>query len=163
MRQQAIRFVVVAAVATPLLLLTLPWLLVRGLGIRRRRAEAGLVSLPPFLARTVEAYAEAMVRAIPPGEDWSQVARNLDRFVASTRSPRIWRVRALLLLMEVAPLLVFERPFSLLGAAERRRFVDRHLVQPQGLFRLVAAGGQLVRLGYYTVPGTLPWSAPVEA
>lgn len=135
-----------------LLLLASPVLLLRAIQTRRRRGEPGSKILPPLLADTLAHYAAAMVRGPQPAGGWGAVARGVDRYLCATRSPRVWRIPALLVLMELAPLLAFQPPFRFLSPAARRRFVDRHLHAPRGLFRLVAAGGQLVRLGYYAQP-----------
>jgi hypothetical protein len=116
----------------------------------RKRRQIGYRTLWPCMARTVVHYARAVVRARPPEGGWRQVARRLDEYIAATRSPRIWRLKLMLLLLELAPLMRLSRPFSMLSPAARRRFVDRNFVARHGLMRVIAMGRQLIRLGYYS-------------
>jgi hypothetical protein len=143
---------VLAVLLSPVLLLLspiwVPWLLAQS---RRGRGE-GYRTLQPWMARTIELYAEAGIRGGPPPGGWQRVARILDDYLASIRSPRAWRPKMVVLLMEIAPLLVLRPRFSRLGAAERRAFLDRHVAGQRGLLRVAALGRQLVRLGYYSDP-----------
>jgi hypothetical protein len=142
-----------ALLLSPLLLLLSPfwiaWLVAQGRGGRRQ----GYRTLHPWMARTIELYAEAGIRGEPPAGGWQRVARILDEYLGSIRSPRAWRPKMVVLLMEIAPLLVLRPPFSSLGSAERRDFLDRHVARPRGLLRVAALGRQLVRLAYYSDDG----------
>ena len=135
----------------------MPLLLIWLLRQRRQRSREGLDILLPFMARTIERYAALTLHAFPPEGGWAAVARNVDRYVASTQrasSARIWRIRGLLVLMELAPLLDGAAPFALLSTAGRRRFIERRIEGQRGLFALVGMGRQLVRFGYYACPCT---------
>lgn len=151
-------YLVVAVLAllvlSPLLLLSfpiwLPWLILQ----RRRQRRDGHTTLLPFMARTVENYARVMIRGEAPGGDWRNVSRNLDRYIAGTRSPRIWRLQLMCVIMELSPILRLRLPFSLMSEAARLHFVERFLIRPRGLMRVVSLGRQLVRLCYYATPAT---------
>jgi hypothetical protein len=137
---------------SPLLLVTSPlWLAWVGWQMVRRK-RLGYKSLWPFMARTSRLYAQAMIAGDPPGGDWDNVPRNLDRYLAGAVSPRIWRIKLVLTIMELAPLLRFRLPFSLMGEAGRKAFVDRHVTGADGLMRIAAIGRQLIRMGYYATP-----------
>lgn len=154
---------VLAILVSPLLLLTSPlwiaWLLAES---RRGRSE-GYRALRPWMARTVELYAEAGIRGAPPAGGWPRVACILDAYLASIRSPRAWRPRMVVLVMEFAPWFVLKPRFSRLTVAERRRFLDHHVARQKGLLRVAALGRQLVRLSYYNdegVQGAMGFRAP---
>jgi hypothetical protein len=146
--------VIVLVLLSPLFVITSPlwlsWLYFQ----RRRQRSRGYRSLLPFMARTAELYARVIIRGDAPGGDWGNVSRNLDRYIAETRSPRIWRLQLLILIMEVAPLLRLRLPFSLLNQSAREAFVERNLTHGRGLMRVVSLGRQLLRLCYYATPAT---------
>lgn len=137
---------------SPLILLASPlwgyWLW------RQARAGrlAGYRALLPGMVRTARHYARAVIRADLDDAQTEQVARNLDRYIAATPGPRIWRLKLMLVLMEYAPLLRLRLPFRWLSPAAREQFLDRHLAHATGLLRVIAMGRQLVRLGYYAAP-----------
>jgi hypothetical protein len=137
---------------SPLLLVTSPiWLTWVGWQLMRRK-QRGYKKLWPFMVRTTRNYAVAMIEGDPPGGDWNNVPRNLDRYLAEAVSPRIWRIRLVLTLMEVAPLLRFRPLFSMMGEAGRKAFVEKHVTEAGGVLRIVAIGRQLIRMGYYATP-----------
>jgi hypothetical protein len=134
---------------SPLILLTAPiwvtWMLMQ----RRGRRALGLRTLLPFMAHTAELYARAMIPGDPPGGDWFNVSRRIDAYIAGTRSPRIWRLKLLLIIMEITPLLRLRLPFSMMDARSRTQFVAT-LPRERGLLRITAMGRQLMRLAYYS-------------
>jgi hypothetical protein len=146
--------VVVLLLLSPLILLTCPMWLVWLWFQRRGRKRLGYDRLLPFMARTVEAYARVMIRGDAPGGEWATVTRNLDRFIAHTRSPRVWRLQLLVIIMEVAPLLRLRLPFSLQSPQARADFVEMYLVNARGLLRIASMGRQLIRLSYYAAAET---------
>jgi hypothetical protein len=95
-----------------------------------------------------------MIRGEAPGGDWGNVSRNLDRYIRNTRSPRIWRLQLLMIIMEVAPLLRLRLPFSMQSPQAQADFVERYLVNARGLMRIVSMGRQLIRLSYYSAAAT---------
>jgi hypothetical protein len=146
--------VVVLFLMLPVILVTSPiwliWVVLQKLQQRRR----GYQRLWPYMARTSRLYAEAMIEGDAPGGDWENVPRNLDKYIAATISPRIWRLRLVITAMEVAPVIRFRLPFSMLSAKARKDFVERYLVEPKGVMRIPSLGRQLMRLGYYATPQT---------
>jgi len=146
--------VVVLVLLSPLILLSfwiwLPWLILQ----RRGQHREGYRTLLPFMARTVENYARVMIRGEAPDGDWRNVSRNLDHYIGETRSPRIWRLQLMCLIMEIAPILRLRLPFSLMTETARLEFVERFLIRPRGLMRIVSLGRQLMRLCYYATPAT---------
>jgi len=146
--------VAVILLFSPLILVTAPiwgiWVAWQ-LALRRRR---GYRTLWPFMARTARLYARAMIPADAPGGDWENVPRNLDKYIADARSPRVWRIKLVLTVMEIAPILRLRPLFSMMSDAGRRKFVDRYLTAAGGIMRVPAIGRQLVRLGYYATPET---------
>ncbi|MFK7739548.1 MAG: hypothetical protein AB8H80_04425 [Planctomycetota bacterium] len=141
----------VALLASPLWLPLAPfgYLWWRGLG--RRARAAGLSKINMLQANAIAAHAEASLPGAPP-DGWFQVARNVDRYLALVDSPRHWRSSAVLVALEFAPLLRFQRPLSKQPLAQRRRFLERHLATTTGLLAIPALARQLIRMGYYTDP-----------
>jgi hypothetical protein len=146
--------VIVLGLLSPLFVLTAPLWLIWLYFQRREQRVLGYRSLLPFMARTAELYARAMIRGDAPGGDWGNVSRNLDRYIAETRSPRVWRLQLLILIMEFAPLVRLRPPFSLLSLPVREAFVARNLTHGRGVMRIVSLGRQLMRLCYYATPAT---------
>jgi hypothetical protein len=146
--------VFVLILLSPLLLVTSPLWLGWYLWQRRGRRARNLRVLLPFMADTAVGYARVMISDDAPGGNWSKLARNLDDYIADTRSPRIWRLQLLLLIMQLAPMLRLRLPFTLLSEAARRDFIQRNLRHASGLMRIVSLGRQLLRLAYYAAPAT---------
>src|SRR5262249_41415186 len=120
---------------------------------QRRRARAiGLLALDAQQARTIAAFAEATLPAMPAG-GWMVVARNVDAYVSQVRSPRRGRTMLLLTVLEWAPLLRAHRPLSRQHADARGEFLARHMATTHGLLAIPALLRQLVRMGYYTDAG----------
>jgi hypothetical protein len=136
----------------PLVLLTAPFWLVWLHRQRRGRAARGHRVLLPFQVATIEHYTIAMIRDDAAPGRAAGVARRIDSYLATVVSRRAWRLRLLVVLLEIAPLLRGRAPFGWMSDAGRRRFVDRHLRVHRGLFGLLAKGKQLVRMAYYSDP-----------
>lgn len=111
-------------------------------------------------ARTLAAIAEVVVpgTGVPPDD----VARNVDRYMASFRARRKWIVRAALIALEYYPLLSLRAPLSKLDpearvtlirerferdVARRRILIGRELVRA-----IIRLGQQLAFLGCYGDP-----------
>ena len=124
------------------------------------RARYRLEYFSPHEFRTLAALADVVVMGeeeIIPAET---VARNVDRYLASFRARNKWIARAVMIGMELYPLLSLKPPFSHQSAADRKSFltrrfyldVQRRLVPGfwrdlvQGMIRMAK---QLSYLGYY--------------
>lgn len=79
----------------------------------------------------------------------SEVADNVERFLATGRSKRAWRCRVLLHALELSTLATHGRTFTQLSRVERRELAGRHLVTGGGLWRLLAKVRYLVLMGAY--------------
>jgi hypothetical protein len=121
---------------------------------RRARGRLGLSVLWPVMASAADAYARAWIHD-PEGHAASpeRASRRLDRFLAHANAPRLWRVRALLVAMELAPLCVGSGRFSRLDAVRARRFLEEHVERPGAPLAILRPGRQLVRMGWYADPG----------
>lgn len=143
---------VVALLLAPLWLPLLPLLLWWWRRQRHAAAARGYEAINAIMARTLVAYAEATL-PVPPAGGWEVVARNVDRYLAQVRSPRHWRIFAVLTLLEFAPLLRAGLPLSRQTVTRRRRFLELHMATTSGLLAIPALARQLVRMGYYTDAG----------
>lgn len=139
-----------ALVLSPLIVVTSPiwgtWMLWQ---LRAKRRQ-GYRYLWPFMAKTIAAYAEAMIPTDEPDLPWPQVARNLDGYLHSYRSRRKWRILLVAGGLEFVPILAFRLPFTWMSKSARRRFCLRYLTTSKGVWGKVAMGKQLIRLGYYS-------------
>jgi hypothetical protein len=153
--KRAIRLAALALALALLLVVALllfpVWLLLLHHQVRAGRG-AGFRCLPLFLARTVAAAAETMVRSEPPPGGWIAVARRADAYLCGFRSPRRWRTVALFFLLEFSPLLRLLPRLSLLDAGRRRAFVDGMFATNRGLAGLVSLSRQVVKIAYYSDP-----------
>lgn len=119
---------------------------------RRARARDGLQVLWPALATTVERYAAAMIPADPPEVPWAEVARRVDRFLASGRSDRGWRVPTMVATLALAPLLGGLPPAPWARRDALSAFCRRRLATSRGAWGRLALVRQLVRMAYYGHP-----------
>ena len=147
-------FVAVLVLLSPLFLITAPVWLVWCLFQKRRQRALGLRTIWPFMATTAEHYARLMIRGEAPGGDWRNVSRNLDAYIADTRSPRIWRLKLMMIILEIAPLLRLRPTFTMMSDESRLAFIENNLRHGRGLMRIVSLGRQLMRLCYYATQAT---------
>jgi hypothetical protein len=98
--------------------------------------------------RTLARIAEALVPDVRevPAED---IADNIENFLIRGRSKRAWRIRALLNLIEWAPLSVGQKPLSQMSLEERRRLVEEHYIDGRGIWAICAKVRYLVLMGAY--------------
>ncbi|MCK5941974.1 MAG: hypothetical protein KAI24_08410 [Planctomycetes bacterium] len=143
---------VVALLVSPLWLPLLPAGILWWRHMRTQAQARGLRVLNMLQARAIVAHAEASLPT-PPAGGWFEVARNVDRYLASVDSPRSWRSRAVLVALEFAPCLRLRRPLSRMPLDARRAFLERHLTTTRGLLAIPALARQLIRMGYYTDAG----------
>jgi hypothetical protein len=140
---------VVLVLLSPLFLLLSPiwivWLVVQ----QRRRRREGWRMLMPFMADTLAAAAEVIVRGEAPKHGWHAVARRVDAYLATMKLSRRWRAQLVVIAVQVLPLLTGRGPFTMLAVKRRQDFVDSRLCTTRGLFGLASLVRQMVRLGYY--------------
>ena len=135
--------------------------------VRADRARYGLKYLNPVEFRALKAAADAIIlgnnEAIPP-ED---VARNVDRYLASFKARRKFITKLALTASEFYPLLFFRLPLSYIPRNERFVFLRDHFYQVvalrlfpkglrmwiQGMIRILS---QLSYLGYYADERSFP-------
>lgn len=98
---------------------------------------------------TVARFADAVVPIDEPEAKPDEVAAELFRFLSLYESRRKWRVRWVILGLEIIPLLAGRKPLFLMQPAERRAFVNEKLRTSEGLWGKVAMGKQLVLLAFY--------------
>lgn len=142
----------VALLLSPPLLLASPWLWIHVRRQLARRDAEGWRVLWPCMARTIQSFAPVVLRGEQSADGWRAVARKVDDYLSLARGPRRWRTLALLVALEVAPLLRGYAPLSRLALERRVRFADRHLAAPRGLMRVFALTRQIVRIGHYGRP-----------
>ena len=113
----------------------------------RGRAQ-GYATLPAFAAEAIAAYAEAAFVTAPTG-GWTQVARNVDRYLAAVDSPRHWRTYGVLTVLAFAPWLRLQPRLARLPLPRRRSFLERNLRTTRGFLLVPSLARQLLRMGYY--------------
>ncbi len=116
--------------------------------------------------RTIAAVAEALLWTSPAGElpppelTPEEIARNSDHYLARFDARRKWVMKLALVGINIYPLFFARQPFSLMGADERREFLERHFGDDvaerrigslrrwlvQGTIRLAQ---QVVHVGFY--------------
>jgi choline dehydrogenase-like flavoprotein len=133
--------------------------------IAAEKARYGLLYFSPIQFRTLTALADVVVSGkdeLVPPED---VARNVDGYLARFESNTKWIMKAVLIGIQIYPLLTFKPPFSYLNAEDRLAFLRKRFYQEvtlrlvpefwrtlvQGMIRM---GKQLSYLGYYNDPRT---------
>lgn len=95
------------------------------------------------------AFAEAVIPVDEPEATPEEVAEELDRFLSLYDSRRKWRIRYVILGLELIPLLAGRLPLSLMSRRDRRRFVNEKLRSCHGLWGKVSMAKQLILLAYY--------------
>lgn len=147
-----IRMVLIALAMGPLLIVLSPVLAL--LVVRQREAARaeGLRALWPFMVRTLERYAAAMIAVEDPVVPWREVALGVDRFLSSHVSARGWRMSLLLVGLEIAPVFDGRPPASWSSREGLRRFCDRRLATSWGVYGRLGLVRQLLRLSYYRAP-----------
>lgn len=119
--------------------------------------------LAPIQYRALTALAEVIVKGEHPSAE--EVARSVDRYLASFRAKTKWIMKLVLTSMQLYPLLSLKPPLSYLEPQERLRFLRKRFYQEvtlrlipefwrtlvQGMIRM---SKQLVYLGYYSDPRT---------
>jgi hypothetical protein len=143
---------VFALLALPVWLPLAPFAMLWWRRTRKQARALGLRELNMIQAGAIVAHAEASLPFAPAG-GWFEVARNVDRYLATIDSPRHWRSHAVLVALEFSPCLRLRAPLSRLPLAKRRAFLERHLATTKGLLAIPALARQLIRMGYYTDPG----------
>ncbi|MBL8748240.1 MAG: hypothetical protein JNK78_03705 [Planctomycetes bacterium] len=138
-------------VSSPVWLPLLPFVLFWLSRERRLGRAEGFRTLPRFLARSIEGYAEATL-GTPPAGGFATVARNVDGYLVRVRSPRHWRTTMMLALLEFSPWTRLQPRLSRLPLAARRRWIAERLSTTRGLFAVPSLVRQLVRMGYYADP-----------
>ncbi len=150
--------------------------LAAGFAILHRRAFRAWHEITFFSAgqfRTLTAVAEAILWTSPAGEGPppeltpEEVARNADRYLAGFAAKRKWVMKVALVGINLYPLVFAKPTFTLLGADERREFLERRFGDDvarrrigsfrrwlvQGMIRLAQ---QVVYLGFYSDRRTWP-------
>ena len=119
----------------------------------RRPPEPAETDDRPYLwkmqLRTVARFADAVIPVDDPEVSPEEVARELDRFLCLYASRRKWRIKYVILGLELSPLVCGRLPLSLMARADRRAFVAEKLRSCRGLWGKVSMGKQLVLLAYY--------------
>lgn len=145
----------VAVLLASLLVLSPLWLPLSPFAIwwmlreRRLGRAAGMAVLPRCFADAIRAGAEA-TQSEPPSGGWITVARNVDSYLRSIRSPRHWRTLATLGLLEFSPWLRLRPRLSRMPLQMRRNWIAKRLSTTRGLMAVPALARQLIRMGYYT-------------
>ena len=98
---------------------------------------------------TLVRAAEVLLDGSPVAIRAEEVADNVERFLVRGASPRAWRIRALLTLVEWLAVAETGSRFSVLSPEGRRRLVERRFLAGRGLWRLCAKMKYLVLLGAY--------------
>lgn len=99
--------------------------------------------------RTIARFAEAVIPVDEPEVDPAEVARTLDCYLSLYESRRKWRIKYVILGLELAPLMAGRPPLSWMSLERRRRFVTDRLRTCHGIWGKVSMGKQLVLLAYY--------------
>jgi hypothetical protein len=100
------------------------------------------------------AAAEVLLDGYPTPATPEDVVKNAETFLIAGRSRRAWRIRVLLVLLEVLPLFLlgFGGRFSKLPPESRVRFIQERLTRGRGLFRVAANIRVLINVGAYCDP-----------
>ncbi len=102
--------------------------------------------------RTLVSAAEVLLDGSPCRTPPTRVADNVERFLSEGRSRRAWRCRVLMYLVEWSAWPQYQRRFSELTLAERRRLIEERYVGGGYAFRLCAKIRYLVLMGAYGDP-----------
>jgi len=135
--------------------------------VRADRARYGLKYLNPIEFRALKAAAEAIILGETEVITPEEVARNVDRYLASFKARRKFITKFALSASEFYPLLFFRLPLSYIPRNERFGFLKDHFYQVvalrlfpkglrmwiQGMIRILS---QLSYLGYYADQRSFP-------
>ncbi|HTD58333.1 MAG TPA: GMC family oxidoreductase [Solirubrobacteraceae bacterium] len=127
--------------------------------VRARKARFQLDYLPAIAFEALAALADVIVvrgeEEILPAD----VARNVDRYMASFEAQRKWVIPVALCGLWLYPLLLLRAPFALIAPPQRRAFVERHFLRDVARRRIplvreyveamIRLSQQMVFLGYY--------------
>ena len=107
--------------------------------------------------RTLEKFADVAIDGHEEPISPRDIAFNIDAQIARTESNRTQSVKLVLFVVEyILPLLSFRPPFSWMSKKMRRRFIDRKLANPRGLFRNLLQSLARIKIlfltGYYVDP-----------
>ena len=107
--------------------------------------------------RTLEKFADVAIEGHTEPISPRDIAFNIDAQIAGIQSNRRNSVKLVLFVVEyVLPLLSFRPPFSWMSKKMRRRFIDRKLANPRGLFRGLLQNLARIKIlfltGYYGDP-----------
>ena len=102
---------------------------------------------------TLTAAAEVLLEGIDFELAPDELARNVERFIGTPASRRAWRVRALLVLVEIAPVVLLGRPrFSRMTRRERARLIRERFIGGGGVWAVCGRIRPIVYLGAYASP-----------
>ncbi|MEP7235785.1 MAG: hypothetical protein ABI778_10870, partial [Ignavibacteriota bacterium] len=129
------------------------------------RSEYDLVYLSPARYRTLVSLADVMFNETKHLISPEDIARNVDRYLASFRAKTKWITALALNVLEVYPILSLKAPLSLMNPTDRLEFVKKRFyrdltikLQPESYRVLTQAmirlGQQLCYIGYYNDPRT---------
>jgi hypothetical protein len=96
-------------------------------------ARAVLPEVPPGRAladaekRTLRDVADVLLEGGPADLSLDEVVEDFERFLVKSKSKRGWRCRALLTLVEYAPIIAYGKPVRLMSPEQRRRYVHDKL------------------------------------
>ncbi len=136
------------------IIILLVWFLIAA---ERSRLNLRYIAATEFYS--LVALSEALIvgeeEMVPPEE----MARNVDRYLSEFQAPSKWIFRAVLLGMQIYPLLSFKPPFELMSPATRRSFLEEKFYRQSGLLPqfwrtitqvMIRVAKQLAYLGYYS-------------
>ncbi len=99
--------------------------------------------------RTLAAAATVLLEGSPVAVAPAEVVDAVERFLIAGRSKRAWRIRALLTLVEWAPVTLRRKRFSKMSHDERRRLVTERYITGKGVWAVCAKVRFIVYLGAY--------------
>ena len=127
------------------------------------RVEAGSY-FSPFERAPFVAAAEILLEGCPVPVTPQDAMRNMEVYLNEARSKRAWRIRILLVLVELTPLFLLGKGrFSRLSLEERRKIMFNQFIHGKHLWAICGKIKQLVYLGVYgdkragRAIGFVPW------
>ena len=102
---------------------------------------------------TLAAAAEVLLEGVDFELAPDELVRNVERFIGNPATRRAWRVRALLVLVEIAPVVLLGRPrFSRMTRGERVRLIRERFIGGTGVWEVCGRIRPIVYLGAYASP-----------